>query len=80
MLSLLVMISAIYYKIILIKNKALLYKIHFIPGTLTHISFRLHLTSVHYFLYESGCKKTAHNVVAGNLHKAGAAFVTLKEN
>jgi hypothetical protein len=45
MLSLLVMISAIYYKIILIKNKALLY-----------------------------------NLVAGNLHKAGAAFVTLKEN
>ena len=27
-----------------------------------------------------GCQKAAHNLVAGNLHKTGTAFVTLGEN
>ena len=32
------------------------------------------------FSIGSGCQKAAHNLVAGNLHKTGIAFVTLGEN
>lgn len=33
-----------------------------------------------FYLIESGYQKAAHNLLAGKRHKAGAAFVTLKEN